>query len=205
MKSPWIAMAEAFDHVLAIELHPGFAKEKLASEIQSGSIPAKAEHYYETECTRAEGNPIPPVKRDYFLPVRDINAKKGEIRVDLESSGLIILFLGRFTQNPWKDYCGYASNVMLGREQLLQRWPEKAISPLSKPVPSRKGIGGKPTKYDWAGAGGFMAWYITENDYPATQSELTKVLAKWFEDREQQPNKRDMERFVAALYESKGQ
>ncbi len=70
-------------------------------------------------------------------------------------------------------------------------------------VGNATGKGGRPTKYDWAAAGGFIAGYIAENDYPEVQADLEKALKKWFGKRGGSPDKRDIERFVAEAYKQR--
>jgi len=62
----------------------------------------------------------------------------------------------------------------------------------------RKGAGGAPTKYDWPSAAAFMAAYIVDND--PKRAEATKVLEQWFADQGLDPDRRELQRFMAALF-----
>ena len=70
------------------------------------------------------------------------------------------------------------------------------------PLPSVK-VGGAPTKYDWPGAAGYMASYVIENDYPERQAILVRAVLDWFKERGRQADKRDVEKFVKAMYDAR--
>jgi hypothetical protein len=78
---------------------------------------------------------------------------------------------------------------------------DTATSP-SPSLPSVK-VGGAPTKYEWPGAAGYMAGYVVENDYPERQADLVRVVLDWFKERGRQPDSRDVERFVRAMYDAR--
>ncbi len=95
---------------------------------------------------------------------------------------------------PQPDNRAKAANAMLAK--IVDDQKKATIEPPA----TKKNSGGRPPKYDWAAAGGYMAGFIVENDYPS-QTEAVEILAKWFSVRGKEPDKRDVERFVASMYE----
>ena len=66
---------------------------------------------------------------------------------------------------------------------------------------TREDKGGRPPKWDWPGAAGFAVGYIVENDYPATQGEMVKLITSWFtRSVREEPDDRSIQRFVTELY-----
>ena len=71
-------------------------------------------------------------------------------------------------------------------------------------LPPPKRGGGRPATHDWAGAAGFAAAFILDNDYPAVEGDLTSVITAWFnENRGKAPDPRDVQRFVAEIYKQR--
>jgi hypothetical protein len=48
-----------------------------------------------------------------------------------------------------------------------------------------------------------MAGYVVENDYPERQADLVRVVLAWFKERGRQPDNRDVEKFVRAMYDAR--
>ncbi len=85
---------------------------------------------------------------------------------------------------------------------VLALWPVAGTAAIPKPV--NKNQGGRATIHDWAAAAGYMAGYVVENDYPATQAVMVQATIKWFDrHRGKAPDSRDVERFVKAMYDNR--
>lgn len=95
---------------------------------------------------------------------------------------------------PQPDNRAKAANAMLA--QIV----DDRKKAMNAPPVVKKNTGGRPPKYDWAAAGGYIAGFIVENDYPS-QTKAVEILAKWFSDRGNEPDTRDVERFIASMYE----
>lgn len=88
------------------------------------------------------------------------------------------------------------ANAMLAKVADDQR--KKTAEPPPADAPKKRG-GGRPFKYDWPAAGGYIAGYVVENDYPS-QAEAAAILMKWFSDHGKTPDERDVERFIETMY-----
>jgi hypothetical protein len=120
----------------------------------------------------------------------------------------------RFRWESWPEAIG----VYVERQDVLRLWPmplarlpqlpsDQVGSPhLTRPKvgTAPRGKGGRPPVHEWPKAAGFMAGYVIENDYPADQADLVRVLLQWFEQkRGKVPDRRDVERFVEGMYEAR--
>lgn len=192
--SEWLTPNEALQHVVAIEMNPLVAKQKIIQEIKRGTVPAKAATYSSGSLASTE----------HFLPPDHL--RQGNVSVDLNfDSGEARITHHNFVMGQPPFSVGHATGLVLGRRQLLKIWPEQP-QPIKEPdhpvLVVRRGAGGAPTKYDWASAAGYMAGFIVENDYPM-KAEATTILSKWFADSGFEPDKRDLQKFIAALYEQR--
>lgn len=127
-----------------------------------------------------------------------------------------IATFGRWQQSePMRIAEGETVTVEMVQKHQLGQWCERLISelkaiageiemrppaPPSAPPPSRKGVGGAPTKYSWAEASGYMTQYFVENDYPKTKAEAEQVLTDWFAERGEVPDKRDIQKWIAEAW-----
>ena len=186
--SKWITAKEALDHVLQHELSPKVAQSELEGRFRDGSVPARM------SCDGVEV---------FFFP--DWSHRSFRINYD-DGSGaaycLNQLKPGRGGVSVYQpvEFAEFTS-LEVSRAHLLKIWPEGSGHSEKSTTPSnRKGVGGAPTKYDWAAAAGALACFLTEYDFPS-QGEAVKALSSWFDRAGHQPDKRDVERFVSAAYQ----
>ena len=127
-----------------------------------------------------------------MLPILEDALRQGKIRAKV--GGRIL------TADDW---AGVAAPTINGDEIVylerasFRRW----LSQIGGKSEHAK-MGGRPTKYDWAGAAAYAACYIVENDYPEVMADLVKAVKDWFTG---QPcgtpeDAREIERFVSAIY-----
>lgn len=187
-----MSASEAYSYVLRQEMNPSTVRSKLVAAFFDGSLPAKMTGYRIGDNHQGE---VFFRKLDLFEtidPWFEIDFTKGEGRLPIRGAAGGIVQTATF------------SDVLVSRRHLLKLWPEPAPTLATQTkLDSRKGVGGAPTKYDWAEAGGYMGQYVAENDYPSTKAAAVKVLEAWFEDRNQRPDKRDLEKFVDKLWPAK--
>jgi hypothetical protein len=184
MMTDWIPAGQVYNHVLAIEIVPDTTRKKLTDQIQRGELPAKDD----------TGSVVPAsfwMTRGHNAGIEFDFAKGTATRRDYPISGPANTEWAPLSVRTLKG-------LQFSARHLFAAWPE-ASAPKEDATILRKGIGGAPTKYDWATAAGYMAGYVIENDYP-TKNEATNVLAKWFKDQGHEPDRRDLQKFIAALY-----
>lgn len=184
--SEWLSLAEGYAHVLDQEINPSVAREKIIECFFDGKLPAKMIGY------TAEGKEYGDVffqKLQLFENVHpwfelDFETGAGRLPITGVSGGIA--------------HRASFSGVQMSRKHLLALWPAPSSPFPPAATSTRKGVGGAPTKYDWPRAAGFMAKFVIDND--PQRPEALKELQKWFQDRGQEPDKRDLERFIKELF-----
>lgn len=90
-----------------------------------------------------------------------------------------------------------ATGIELRRTDVLRLWPteERETGTEPEPAPSK---GGRPARYDWAGAAGFLAAYIAF--YDPSRPDAGKALADWFSERGKAPDERTLRRAVSEAF-----
>jgi hypothetical protein len=73
-------------------------------------------------------------------------------------------------------------------------WPADPSGPSERL--QTKDRGGRPSKYEWAAAAGFLAAWLMAHGEPETSAALISALQRFFERIGKSPNDRDIRKFV---------
>jgi hypothetical protein len=115
--SDWISAAEAFEHVLSHEMHPGTARRLLMEAIAGEDLPARGHKRGLSET--------------YFLSSSDTrlfhwNSGAGAGEIDFEAGTAILTSFGHHL-GPTET--AYVDDLMFSRKHLMNLWPSGSGSP----------------------------------------------------------------------------
>ncbi|WP_104839787.1 hypothetical protein [Sinorhizobium fredii] len=190
--SRWIPEPEAVQHICEIT---GFdetdAKRDLRGHIIAGDVEVRAR--------RAEFKPAEGEDPDWL---RSNELLRGHLSyghvIEWTDDHIVI------SEDSQKEATGrptgriVATGIELSRLDLLRLWPDERDNGQATPLARPRG--GRPTKYDWAAASGFLSRYVVDND--PSKTEAARALRDWFRNREQAPDFRDLERMVDEAFKS---
>ena len=178
----WISVDTALDIISSSGIPAPVANDQLGSALRAGDVQAKAILFYENKADHA-------TERQVLLPATFWDYA--------QSKGFNLWWLPQWCEwNGRKSELGsLVQGIELPDADIRRIWPKHN---------AEKAAGGRATTHDWAAAAGFAAGYIVVNDYPS-KADMVRTLVTWFSEyRGRSPDKREVERFVATLYEVEG-
>jgi hypothetical protein len=98
------------------------------------------------------------------------------------------------SSETWPRYAQEHQLVHVPRADIDRVWPADPFG--SSERLQTKDQGGRPSKYEWAAAAGFLAAWLTAHGEPETSAALIDALQHFFERIGKSPNDRDMRKFV---------